>query len=207
MFTKFIDKCRYSYDSTVLKELTERLPDTSLSSLIPEIIDRSLSTDIRLLHVVRDPRGSINSRIKLKWMPDYEHPQFKEKVQDYCNGILQNIEFGLQLNESLQQRYKLIFYKDIATRPVESAREVFKFAGLRLSDKTLSWIENRTSPSKMDSRRQFKNPYSLVRDSKANIEKWRRESPPERTMIIEKICKPLIELMEKISIEREYFLI
>lgn len=205
LFIKFLDKCRYSYESTVVKELTDRLPNTSLSSLIPEIIDRTIGTDIRLLHVVRDPRGSINSRIKLKWMPDYEHPQFQKKVQTYCDEIIQNIEFGLQLNESLQQRYKLIFYKDLATRPVESAREVFKFAGLKLSEKTLNWIENRTSPSKMDSRKQFKNPYSLVRDSKSNIEKWRMESPPERTLIIERICKPLIKLIEKISIEREYF--
>ena len=207
MVAKFLDKCRYNYDSTVVKELSDRLPNSSLSSLIPEVTDHTKNTDIRVLHVVRDPRGSINSRIKLRWMPDYKHPLFEKKVQTYCDGIVQNIEFGLQLNESLQHRYKLIFYRDIATRPVDMAREVFKFAGFKLTENTLGWIRNMTSPSTKKAIEQFRNPYSLVRDSKANIDKWRGESPPDRIRIIERICRPLLELIEKMIIEREYLLI
>lgn len=73
MFIKFIDKCRYSYDSIVFKEFIEWLLDISLLSLILEIIDCLLSIDIRLLYVVCDFRGSINLRIKFKWMLDYEY--------------------------------------------------------------------------------------------------------------------------------------
>lgn len=208
LFRGFLDKCRQNFDNTVVKELSDRLPHKRLSSVIPEIIDRTDNADIRLLHVVRDPRANINSRIRVGWMPDYKNATFEQKVQTHCDEIVENIEFGQQLNKSLKHRYKLITYRDIAARPVDTARELFKFAGFNMSDKTLKWIRDRTNPDhSIEAPSQFKKPYSLVRDSKANIDKWRGESPPERTRLIEKICQPLLELLEKIRFEREYLLV
>ena len=132
-------------------------------------------------------------------MPDYNSSNFEPTIRKYCDKINENIEFGKQLNESLRHRYKLILYRDIAARPVDTAREVFKFAGFDMSDNTLRWIANMTNPKKNDAITQFRKPYSLVRDSKANIDKWRRESPLERTRLIESVCKPLLERIEKIS--------
>lgn len=204
LFRGFLDKCRQKFDNTVVKELSDRLPHGRLSSVIPEIIHRNDNADIRLLHVVRDPRASINSRIKVGWMPDFKNATFEQKVQNHCKEIVANIEFGQQLNESLKHRYKLITYRDIAARPVDTAREIFKFAGFNMNEKTLKWILDRTNPDhSIETSAQFKKPYSLVRDSKANIDKWRRESPPERTRVIEKHCQPLLELLEKIRFERE----
>ena len=208
LLREFLDKCRQNFDNTVVKELSDRLPHRRLSSVIPEVIDRTDNADIRLLHVVRDPRANINSRIKVGWMPDYKNATFEQKVRKHCDEIVENIEFGQQLNESLKHRYKLITYRDIAARPVDTAREVFKFAGFNMPDKTVRWIVNRTNPDHLiQSTAQLKRPYSLVRDSKANIDKWRSESPPERTRVIENLCQPLLELLEKIHFEREYLLV
>lgn len=38
LFQGFLDKCRQKFDSTVVKELSDRLPHRRLSSVIPEII-------------------------------------------------------------------------------------------------------------------------------------------------------------------------
>ena len=199
----FLYKCKHSYYSTVVKELTERLPGKSLSRVIPLLIDPTVGADIRLLHVVRDPRASINSRIKLKWFPDYDSPYFERKVQSFCNVIVKNIELGEAIDDSLKNRYKLVLYRDIAARPFDTAREIFKFARLNMSEKTLDWITNMTVPNKTEAKKELNRPYSLVRDSEANIDKWRGESSPKRTRIIERICRPLLELIEKISSEKE----
>ena len=71
---RFIDNCKHNYDGTVIKE-----PDGSLSSVIPLLIDATIGAD-KLVHVVRDPRASISSRIKLKWLPEYDSPNFDGKV-------------------------------------------------------------------------------------------------------------------------------
>ena len=63
-----------------------------------------------------------------------------------------------------------------------------------------------TNPGKMDARKFKSWPYSVVRDAEANIEKWRMESPPERTLIIQKNCQPLLKLLDKISFDQEYSL-
>ena len=120
----FIDKCTQRYDSTVVKELSGRIPGTPrLSSVLPLLNDPTVGADIRLLHVVRDPRGSINSRIKLGWLPEYNDSRFEENVQRYCDSILKNVEYGRALNGSLKDRYKLIFYRDIAARPLKRRKK------------------------------------------------------------------------------------
>ena len=202
----FIKKSKQKYNCTVVKALSERLPDGRLLSLLPLISDLALVADIRILHVVRDPRASLNSRIKLRWFPEFNDPNFEENVRNFCKPITDNIEFGKTLVEVLKHRYKLILYRDIAARPLDTAREIFKFAGLNLSQNTLEWIKNMTNPGKTDTKKFKSRPYSLIRDAEANIEKWRSESPPERTLIIEKNCQPLLNLLDKISFDREYSL-
>ena len=192
----------------VVKELFDRIPGTpSLSNVLPLLVDPTVGADVRLLHVVRDPRGSINSRIKLRWFPEHNNPHFEETIQGYCDSILKNVEYGQALNDSLKDRYKLIFYRDIAARPFETAKEIFEFAREEMSDKILDWISNTTMPAnKTKVVTESRRPYSLIRDSYANIDKWRSESPLERTRIIEKTCQPLLELIDKIRLEREHLL-
>lgn len=155
----------------------------------------------RLLHVVRDPRASINSRIKLGWFPEFNHTKFTKVVENYCNVIIDNIEFGQNLDDSVKHRYKLVFYRDIAANPLNTAKEIFTFAGMDLDENTFEWIKATTNLSNKTeaNKANFKSLDSLVRNSKANIEKWRIESPPERTNAIEKICKPLLELIDEMS--------
>ena len=70
-----------------------------------------------------------------------------------------------------------------------------------LDENTFEWIKATTNLSNKTeaNKANFKSLDSLVRNSKANIEKWRIESPPERTYAIEKICKPLLELIDEMS--------
>ena len=206
LLERFINKCAQRYDSTVVKELSSRIPGKSLSSIIPLLIDPAVGADIRLLHIVRDPRASINSRIKLRWFPEYNNSHFEQSVRGHCDGILKNVQYGQTLNDSLRDRYKLIFYQEIATRPFETAKEIFEFAREEMSDKILDWILNTTKPNKIQAATESRRPYSVIRDSDANIDKWRSESPLERTRIIEKTCQPLLELIQKIRFEREYLL-
>lgn len=70
-----------------------------------------------------------------------------------------------------------------------------------MSEETLQWVNNMTNPLEKEAIKKLKKPYSLIRNSTANIGKWKVESPPERIRVIERVCQPLIELIEKISVE------
>ena len=55
-------RCKRCFSGTVVNLLPHRIPGGKLSSLLPVLTNRAVGDDFRLLHVVRDPRASINSR-------------------------------------------------------------------------------------------------------------------------------------------------
>ena len=101
--------CKHCFSVIVVKVLPHRIPGGKLSSLLPVLTYRAVGVDIRLLHVVRNPRASINSRIKLGRFPEFNHTKFTKMVENYCNVIIDNIEFGQNLDDSVKHRYKLVF--------------------------------------------------------------------------------------------------
>ncbi|XP_015755490.1 PREDICTED: carbohydrate sulfotransferase 3-like isoform X1 [Acropora digitifera] len=189
------DVCLRHFKHSVTKVAIVRVPDRKLSHIFPKIIHDHNDTEVRLLHVVRDPRGSVNSRIKLRWIKDYQSRRFPHFPRDTCEGILQNVKYGASLEGSLRERYKLLRYKDIALFPVKTALEIYKFAGFEMPESVIRWIVKSTQPSKELLAKEAKNAFSPIRNASANFEKWRREAPIERTRIIEKECSELFDIL------------
>lgn len=187
--------CSDYYKHSVTKVAIVRVPDRKLSSIFPKIIHDNPDTEIKVLHVVRDPRGSINSRINLQWIGDYQKENFFFIPRATCEGITQNVKFGKSLEGSLKEHYKLLRYQDIASSPVKTALEIYKFAGFEMPESLIRWIVQATNPSKEALEQESKNAFSSVRNATASVKKWRKESPIERIRIIEKECSELFDLL------------
>lgn len=189
------DVCLRHFKHSVTKIAIVRVPDRKLSHIFPKIIHDHNDTEVKLLHVVRDPRGSVNSRINLRWINDYQSRGFPLLPRDTCEGILQNVKYGASLEGSLKERYKLVRYKDIALFPVKTTLEIYKFAGFEMPESVIHWIVKSTQPSKELLAKEAQNAFSPIRNASANFEKWRREAPIERTRIIEKECSELFDFL------------
>ena len=192
------EACSRHYKHSVTKVAIVRVPERKLSNIFPQIIHDNPDTKIRILHVVRDPRGSIKSRINHSWIQEYDQPlnyNWAILPRSTCEGIAQNVKFGASLEGSLKQHYKLVRYKDIASSPVKTAQEIYKFAGFEMSESLIHWIVQATNPSKEVLEQESKKVFSFVRNATANVEKWRYESPIERTRIIERECSELFDLL------------
>ena len=90
----------------------------------------------------------------------------------------------------------LVKYKDIASSPVLTAMKIYKFAGFEMQESLIRWIIHATNPSKETLDKEAKKAFSSFRNSTANVEKWRQESPIERTRIIEQECGELLDLLQ-----------
>lgn len=187
--------CSRHFKHSVTKVAIVRVPERKLSNIFPQIIDDNPDTEIKLLHVVRDPRGTLNSRIKLGWINDYEAPRFFLQARGTCEGVTQNVKYAASLEGSLKQHYKMVRYKDVALSPVKTAQEIYKFAGFEMPESLIPWIVQATNPSKELLEEESKNQFSSVRNATANVEKWRKEAPIERTSIIERECSELFDLL------------
>ena len=190
------EACSSHYKHSVTKLAIVRVPERKLSNIFPRIINDNPDTEIKILHVVRDPRGSINSRINLGWIKEVDKAKnFAAWPKDTCQGIIQNVKFGASLEGSLKDNYMLVKYKDIAFSPVLTAMKIYKFAGFEMQESLIRWIIHATNPNKETLDKEAKKAFSSFRNSTANVEKWRQESPIERTRIIEQECGELLDLL------------
>lgn len=197
-YPKFAEQvCLNKFNHSVVKVGQVRTPRESIFTFISSIFDENVDTDVSVIQIVRDPRGSINSRIRSGWISDFTYTGFPMSVSSLCRKIATNIKIGRKLHsvESLRNRYMEIRYKEIATMPVATAKKIYQFAGFEMPDSLIDWIVRSTNPEQKQLAAALENPYSHVRDSSANYLKWRRESPIKRVRIIEQQCKTLLDLL------------
>ena len=187
--------CLKKFKHNVVKVGQIRVPRESISAFIPRVFHANPDTDIRIIQIVRDPRGSLNSRIRNGWISDFTYVGFPKLVRKMCAKIEANIQFGRDLKPEWKERYMEITYREITTIPITTAKKMYKFAGFEMPDSLIDWIVKSTNPEEDQLEDALKNPYSHVRDSRKNDLKWRKESPIKRVRIIEQQCEGLLNLL------------
>lgn len=187
--------CLKDFNHSVVKVGQVRVPRESISTIIPRVFHANPDTDIRVIQIVRDPRGSLNSRIKNGWISDFTYVRFRSLVRKMCGKIEANIQFGRESNSEWKDSYMEVTYREITTMPVTTAKKMYKFAGFEMPDSLIDWIIKSTNPNEEELQDSLDNPYSHVRDSRKNDLKWRRESPVKRVRIIEEECEDLLNLL------------
>ena len=191
----YADKvCLTKYKHSVTKIGEPRTPGNLISSFLPMLFTENPNTDIRVIQLIRDPRASMNSRIKLGWMVDFHHSSFAYNVRRVCSNLARNIRFGRNLGQ-WQDKYLEVHYRDLAGKPLETTQAMYKFAGFEMPQSIRDWVMRNTSPSKVEQRKEANNVFSSVRNSTANIDKWQKESPIGRIRIIEEHCKEALDLL------------
>ena len=192
----FVDRvCKENFKHSVVKVSPVRLPQEELANLVPQVLLENPDVDVRILHLVRDPRGNINSRISIDWVKDYPNPLLGRTARKLCDTIVGNLEHahGALKNLNLTHRYKMVLYKQIADDPIGTAKEIYKFAGFEMPYEVEEWIIESTRPSEDQLKKALENRYSPVRNATGNADKWRKVEFFHRNRVIEKECKVLMD--------------
>ncbi|XP_068727295.1 carbohydrate sulfotransferase 3-like [Montipora capricornis] len=188
------EACAKRYKHSVTKVAQVRSPYKSISTLIPQVFEENPETHIKVIQILRDPRGSLNSRIQLGWMPKHTSPAFIPSARYACTKTAENVKYGRNLPKKYQERYMEVYYRDIAMFPIKTALKIYSFAGFDMPDELLKWIVVNTSPSEEALAAEAKKRFSSVRNSTANVEKW-RSAPTQQNRIIEEECSELMKLI------------
>ncbi|KAL9950556.1 hypothetical protein ACROYT_G043069 [Oculina patagonica] len=194
------DVCHTKFKHSVVKVSPVRLPGEKMANLVPQVLLENPDVEIRVLHLVRDPRGNINSRINIDWLKHYPNPKLAYTARKLCDSIVANLDHADRtLTElKLKHKYKMVRYKQIADDPLGTAKDIYNFAGFDMPLETEKWIVESTKPSKKELKEALKQPYSTVRNATGNADKWRQDAFFERNRVIERECKPL---MDKLGLE------
>ncbi|TMW54403.1 hypothetical protein DOY81_000506 [Sarcophaga bullata] len=142
--------------------------------------DKSLNVHIILL--VRDPRGTMQSRRHRTWCggnPDCEDPQIlcEDLVADYKTA------------ESLLKKYpsRTLRYEDLSLEPYDMAQEVLQFYGLPFDPLVEEFLDTHTKVN-------IGGVSSTYRDSKSAPFHWKQDLRTEDIKYIQDHCTKAMEL-------------
>ncbi|XP_053840260.1 carbohydrate sulfotransferase 3 isoform X3 [Vidua macroura] len=170
-----------------------------LEFLQPLVEDPRL--DLRIIQLVRDPRAVLASRMVAfsgkyetwkKWASEGEAPLREEEVQRLrgnCESIRVSAELGLRRPGWLRGRYMLVRYEDVARAPLQKAREMFRFAGLPLTQQVEEWIGRNTQAP-----HDGNGVYSTCKNSSEQFDKWRFSMPFKLAQVVQDACAPAMQL-------------
>nr|CAB3230841.1 carbohydrate sulfotransferase 1 [Phallusia mammillata] len=187
---------------------------------LEDVID-SIPIDLKVLHLIRDPRGIAHSRHAI-------HPRMNmvESMRFTCKRQAGNSLLGLNIApEWLKGRYKMFRYEDAALRPYEVAQELYDYVGLDFPDVVREWIAKNTNqpiPTSMRSTspsdeeipandinaqrmlrlKPRRDPWGHSRDSKQVVQRWRYRLPFLQTRVIESVCTEIMRIAGYLPIDK-----
>ena len=184
-----LSKACNSYNHTVLKILSDRLPNGIIKTF-KELFQQQNRYDVKIVQLVRDPRAVVFSRVKVPgWMGGHLGPSFHKNVQRLCDLILQNIRLGLLYPPPwLKNRFKVIRYEDLALNTLNVAHELYRFAGFDWSASVHEFISALKTNTKQG------GAYSVYRNATVAISRW-KTAPEPLIRAVENMCGELMEFL------------
>ncbi|XP_029378974.1 carbohydrate sulfotransferase 6 [Echeneis naucrates] len=195
-----VEKACSTYSHVVLKEVRF----FELESLYPLLQDSSL--DLRIIHLVRDPRAVLRSREQSAAALVYDSATVLEQrntpaadvqykvMQEICRSYVRiNERAMLKPPAFLKGRYKLVRYEDVARNPLEEIDSLYHFVGLETSSHLEEWIYGVTHGKGKGSRSEA---FKITSRNATNVSQaWRMLLPYGKVKRIQEVCKGAMTLL------------
>lgn len=182
----------HRFKHKVIKVLSGRLSKMSIETL-QDVVKASLlrKRELKIIHLVRDPRAVLSSWIKYFWIKDFKDPHFERNVKRFCQTVKNNLKLGENPPEWLRNRYKSIQYETMVTEPLSTVHQVYKFIGIEMATEVEDWIKSR---KKITPKKYFEGFLSTMsRNASFAINKWKKYLSPESSLLITRVCSSVIK--------------
>jgi len=144
-------------------------------------------SDVKVVHLVRDPRGMIGSMLQ-------QPEEWTTRLGSY-KGICSQMETDLELEKSLAPgNYLRVRYEDLVDNPVETFGKICEFSGIDFNDDVRRKIDLSSSGEKNDPKSS--EYYSTVRSKNFKHDSWKKKMNKETIAQIECDCKDLMDKLK-----------
>ncbi|XP_068105415.1 carbohydrate sulfotransferase 4-like [Hyperolius riggenbachi] len=185
------ERCK-THSHVVMK--TVRIFD--LSILLPLFRDSAL--DLRILHLVRDPRAiafsrkyfdlEIEDKIVLRNEGD-KNITISRVMEKICKSQV-DINNVAKAAKALQGRYMVIRHEDLSNDPLQSIQQIYSFASLSLTKDLEQWAFNVTH----EEVENYNGVMTFSRESSQVTQKWRTNLDFSFVEEIQQNCKEAMDL-------------
>lgn len=128
---------------SLCKQAAHRVTKTLRFSV--DILGQLLSerADLKVIHLVRDPRAILNSRKETGWYGEQtKDVSFVEKATSLCNKMMYDFKEGEKLLKKFPDRFQFLYYEDLNENPFTKIENLYKFVGMDLDDQRFSHLQH-----------------------------------------------------------------
>ena len=175
------------YTSHVCKSFKHLVVKT-IRLLDAAIIKRLVENNVKVIHLVRDPRGQLSSIVKLHGESTLGVTLVSDRAYGICHELTKTLDRTKELLEAypqLRKSYLLVRYEDIALEPMHMTKELYNFAGLDFRPEVIDWVQQST-------RKRDGGSYSTMRNSTAASRAWTKRLGWEKVLAIQKQCSKVL---------------
>ncbi|KAF4525473.1 hypothetical protein B566_EDAN004885 [Ephemera danica] len=139
---------------------------------------------VKMVLLVRDPRGTIQSRHHREWCPDRPDCDEPELL---CADLKANYYSALKLIEKYPTRFRVIRYEDFSINPYNQTEKLFKFLNLDVHEEVYQYLNSHT-------KNKSGGEWSTFRNSKTAPFHWREDMDFKEVNKIQNVCADAMEL-------------
>lgn len=140
--------------------------------------------NVKILLLVRDPRGTMQSRKHRSWCPG--NPDC-ESAGLLCQDLVADYQAARQLIRQYPNRYKVARYEDFSMEPYNNTVDLFRFFGFAMHPRVVQYLETHTTLNKG-------GVSSTFRDSKTAPFAWREKLSMKEVEDIQDQCQEAMKL-------------
>ena len=180
-----------------------------LGMIKPLVVNEDVN--VKVIHLVRDPRGSMASRINYLYhieQNELAHPKYaksgrlkllnlltfehrhRESVEGMCQWLRENVFPPSQVPDWLKDRYHLLRYEDFAGDPTRVTSELYDFARLRLPVIVEEWVAKNTQAS-----RSAEGTFDVQKNSSTLARQWMMDLSETEIGQVEAQCMDVMKTL------------
>ena len=144
--------------------------------------------ELKIIHLVRDPRAIISSWTKFGECTD-KHGGVPACTHYLCSNMEDDlIAFDL-LSLVYPERLHRIVFEELASKPIKVTKRLYNFIGMELSSSAQEYVRLITSAGKNST-----GIMSTIRaNSSASVDAWRATISDQNLFIVQKLCKHVMD--------------
>ena len=161
------------HKQVTLKVLSDRIKLQEIWEVV------SNSTNLKVLHLLRDPRAIVTSRLRLGWIDT------NQEIQEFCNRINENLKFVKTAKNF--RNYVILRYEDLVANVLPVVKNIFKVTGLNLTNHLEKWLVENT---RWSGSTDVVEPFTTTkRNAIKTANLWRKNISINTVRLVEKNCK------------------
>ena len=101
----------------------------------------NLYPNLQVIHLIRDPRGSLTSQVKLKI---FKWGDIATTSKARCDRISDDLNISVILNQQDDKRVKILAYESLAENPINTAKRMYKYIGMPVMKYVTDYVRKLT---------------------------------------------------------------